>query len=214
MRTQVLFHLGLVTDMKIIRESINKARPTQAVVGEYEIKLRKKEFESIHPHKLEQHLKDKWLVPAIIGTDGQIYLIDRHHCCKALYEMGHEYAYFNILHDLSTFTQDQFERIMVELDYFYLFDEDGFNIKINDLPKHVKDLKDDPYRSLAGLVRKAGGYQKTGIPFEEFRYADFFSTKMDLNLYLNIVGMSEEEKWKLAVDKAITLCHYMQSETK
>ena len=29
------------------------------------------------------------------------------------------------------------------------------------------DLADDPYRSLAALVRKAGGYQKSTKPFSE-----------------------------------------------
>jgi hypothetical protein len=35
-------------------------------------------------------------------------------------------------------------------------------------------LKDDPYRSLAGEVRKAGGYAKDAAPYAEFLWADFF----------------------------------------
>lgn len=31
------------------------------------------------------------------------------------------------------------------------------------------DLQDDPYRSLAALVRKAGGFQKSSKPFAEVR---------------------------------------------
>ena len=35
-------------------------------------------------------------------------------------------------------------------------------------------MRDDPYRSLAGEVRKAGGYAKDSAPFTEFLWADFF----------------------------------------
>jgi hypothetical protein len=42
------------------------------------------------------------------------------------------------------------------------------------MPKHVYELEDDPYRSIAGLVREAGGYEKTTVPLEEFRWADLF----------------------------------------
>ena len=38
----------------------------------------------------------------------------------------------------------------------------------------MSKLKDDPYRSLAGEVRKAGGYAKDSSPYTEFLWADFF----------------------------------------
>jgi hypothetical protein len=40
------------------------------------------------------------------------------------------------------------------------------------LPKTVADLEDDPYRSLAGELRFAGGYAKDTTPFSEFLWAD------------------------------------------
>lgn len=36
------------------------------------------------------------------------------------------------------------------------------------LPASLADLPDDPFRSLAALVRKAGGYAKTRTPYSEF----------------------------------------------
>jgi hypothetical protein len=35
-------------------------------------------------------------------------------------------------------------------------------------------LADDVYRSLAGYVRNAGGYDKSPLAFAEFVWADFF----------------------------------------
>ena len=41
------------------------------------------------------------------------------------------------------------------------------------MPTSVDDLIDDPFRSLAGAVKRAGGYAKDRSPFSEFRWADF-----------------------------------------
>ena len=41
-------------------------------------------------------------------------------------------------------------------------------------------LLDDPYRSLAGYVRNAGGFDKTPTAFAEFLWADFFRTRVTI----------------------------------
>jgi Putative ParB-like nuclease len=47
-----------------------------------------------------------------------------------------------------------------------------------DIPKAVTDLVDDPFRSLAGELRLAGGYAKDTTPFSEFLWADFVRRRM------------------------------------
>lgn len=47
------------------------------------------------------------------------------------------------------------------------------------IPKHIEQLTDDPWRSLSGAVRRAGGYAKESAPFEEFLWADFFRRRID-----------------------------------
>ena len=42
----------------------------------------------------------------------------------------------------------------------------------------MKDLKDDPYRSLSGAVRHDGGFAKVSTPFAEFKWADFLRSKI------------------------------------
>ena len=43
-------------------------------------------------------------------------------------------------------------------------------------------MQDDPYRSLAGLLRTAGGYAKDATPFSEFLWADFFRSRIGSDL--------------------------------
>ena len=47
-----------------------------------------------------------------------------------------------------------------------------------DIPKSVTDLVDDPFRSLAGELRRAGGFAKDTTPFSEFIWADFLRRRM------------------------------------
>jgi hypothetical protein len=50
------------------------------------------------------------------------------------------------------------------------------------MPRKLIRLQNDPYRSLAGLVRLAGGYAKDLAPFSEFLWADFFRPQVSARL--------------------------------
>jgi hypothetical protein len=47
-----------------------------------------------------------------------------------------------------------------------------------DLPKSIDKLMDDPFRSLAGELRRAGGFAKDTTPFSEFLWANFLRRRM------------------------------------
>ena len=49
----------------------------------------------------------------------------------------------------------------------------GHRCPYADLPRNIKGLKNDPYRSLAGELRNIGGFAKDSTPFSEFLWADF-----------------------------------------
>ena len=46
-------------------------------------------------------------------------------------------------------------------------------------------LVDDPYRSLSGLARKAGAYDKVDVPFTEFKWASYLRDKVPQALITN-----------------------------
>ena len=62
--------------------------------------------------------------------------------------------------------------------WVYPYDSKGERRQFKDLPKSVADLKDDPFRSLAGELRRAGGFAKDITPFSEFLWADFLRRKV------------------------------------
>lgn len=44
--------------------------------------------------------------------------------------------------------------------------------------RHVWELEGDKFRIFSASVRDAGGYEKTSVPLEEFRWSDFFRAKL------------------------------------
>lgn len=71
---------------------------------------------------------------------------------------------------------------MDEARWVYLFDANGKRRSFDDLPKTIDKLTDDPFRSLAGELRRAGGYAKDLAPFHEFIYADFLRRRIKRSL--------------------------------
>ena len=63
------------------------------------------------------------------------------------------------------------------------------------IPKTIAELIDDPFRSLAGELRRVGGFAKDTTPFSEFLWADFLRRKMPRK--------SVEANFAKAVEKAL-----------
>jgi hypothetical protein len=66
--------------------------------------------------------------------------------------------------------------------WMHPFDDDGRRRPYKDIPKDITGLVDDPFRSLAGELRRAGGYAKDTTPFSEFIWADFLRRRMKRKL--------------------------------
>jgi hypothetical protein len=64
-------------------------------------------------------------------------------------------------------------------------------------PSAWADPVDDPFRSLAGELRRAGGFAKDTTPFSEFLWADFLRWRMKRK--------TVERDFERAVEKAIKL---------
>jgi len=60
------------------------------------------------------------------------------------------------------------------------------------------DLVDDPFRSLAGELRRAGGYAKDTTPFSEFLWADFMRRRMKRKSVEGDFGHALEKALELA----------------
>ena len=66
------------------------------------------------------------------------------------------------------------------------------------IPGSVRDLIDDPFRSLASKLRRVGGFAKPTMPFSEFLWADFLRRQIDCKLIERDFARAVERALKLA----------------
>jgi hypothetical protein len=183
---------------KIHESEVAMLHPTQITVGMIEVHDKRKQLEKLAPHRLRDHLA-LHPIPAVIGHQGRLYITDHHHLGRALWEEGVETTFFVVEADLSELPLESFWAEMRSKHWAHPIDDRGQRQPIETLPKHIKGLIDDPYRSLAGYVRDAGGYEKTPTAFAEFLWADFFRHRVRIG--------PKRENFERAVDEALTLAH-------
>jgi hypothetical protein len=156
-----------------IEISVHDLRPTQLTVGLIEVHHKMKHLSSLKP-AAQREFMQAHVIPAVKGPDDTLFITDHHHLGRAAHELEIRSAFVDIEADFSACSMEEFWRRMDERRWVHPLDESGVRHTYDHIPKHLDKLKDDIYRSLAGYVRDAGGYDKTPTAFAEFVWADFF----------------------------------------
>ena len=118
------------------------------------------------------------MIPVILGPKGRHYVIDHHHLARALHDEGVKDVLVNVIADLSALDKDSFWVVMDCRGWCHPYDAAGVRQDFADIPASIADLVDDPFRSLAGELRRAGGFAKDTTPFSEFIWADFLRRRI------------------------------------
>lgn len=113
------------------------------------------------------------VAPVVLGPGGTPYLIDRHHLVRAVSEEGVGEVHVLPVADLSAMSHGAFWRTLDAHGWCHPYDALGCRRPFGDIPGAIAELADDPYRSLASALRRAGGFRKKPTPFSEFAWADF-----------------------------------------
>jgi hypothetical protein len=152
-------------------------RPTQITVGMREVEAKRRRWRTERSDKAGQFLGEH-MIPVIRGPKDHLYVIDHHHLSLALHLEGVESLLVTIVADLHKLDADAFWFYLDNTGMTHPFDAAGVRRPFADIPKSVAGLVDDPYRSLAGELRRAGGYSKETTPFSEFLWADFLRRRV------------------------------------
>jgi hypothetical protein len=166
-----------VREPVLIPVSIMDLRPTQITVGMREVKAKRKAWRDTSNKKGEKFL-GKHMIPVILGPRERHYVIDHHHLARALHDEGVKDVAVTIVANLSKLELDSFWFVMDNRNWMHPFDAEGRRRDYHDIPKDVTALVDDPFRSLAGELRRVGGFAKDTTPFSEFIWADFLRRRM------------------------------------
>ena len=151
--------------------------PTQVTVGMREVDIKRRRWRERNSEQAARFLNTH-SVPVILGPDNHRYIVDRHHLTRALHEEGVSEVPVSIVANMSALRHNAFWTALENHGWTHPFDDEGRRFDCGDIPKSVSDLIDDPYRSLAGALKRAGGYTKDRAPFSEFRWADFMRSRI------------------------------------
>jgi hypothetical protein len=156
---------------------ILEIRPTQITVGMREVAAKRKQWgeqkEERRPAFLGKHM-----IPVILGPKGRHYAIDHHHLALALHEEGVDDVLVSVVANLGQLDKEAFWVVLDNRSWMHPFDDQGRRRDYSEIPKSVTALVDDPFRSLAGELRLAGGFAKDITPFSEFLWADFLRRRI------------------------------------
>ncbi|GAC1336922.1 MAG: ParB-like protein [Acetobacteraceae bacterium] len=180
---------------------IDELRPTQVTVGMREVAAKRRAWRAIAPEKRPEFL-GQHMIPVIAGPSGRFYVTDHHHLALALHEEKVESVLVNVIADLRRLEAEAFWFVMDNRGWMHPFDEHGRRCPRDEIPKQVRHLIDDPFRSLAGELRRIGGYAKDTTPFSEFLWADFLRRRLSRKEVDKDFDDALKQAFKLAKDEA------------
>jgi hypothetical protein len=188
--------------MIVVREpvlhpvAIADLRPTQITVGMREVEEKRTRFRRQPMVKVGKFLGGH-MIPVIKGPKNNLYVIDHHHLALALHKERIPNVLVITVSDLSSLDMGSFWTVLDHRAWVHPYDAEGRRRSFRDLPKSVASLEDDPFRSLAGAVRRAGGFAKDTTPYAEFLWADFFRRR--------IKSKEVQKRFAPAVQRALVL---------
>lgn len=154
-------------------------RPTQITVG-----MREVEEKRSHLRKAKKDRKKigaflgGHMIPVVLGPKNRYFVVDHHHLSLALHKEGLEQVLVTVIADLSMVDARSFWTVLDHHAWVHPYDARGERRDFSRIPRSITQMKDDPFRSLAGELRRVGGYAKDTTPFSEFIWADFLRRRI------------------------------------
>src|SRR5260370_32480075 len=135
---------------------IKELRPTQITVGMREVVAKRARWREQGTKKGAEFL-GKHMIPVVLGPKDRHFIVDHHHLARALHDEGVKDVLITVLANLSKLEPDAFWFVLENRNWMHAFDDKGRRRSHAEIPKSVSDLVDDPFRSLAGDLRRRGG---------------------------------------------------------
>jgi hypothetical protein len=176
--------------------AITDLRPTQITVGFREVAEKRRQWRQLADRNGPEFL-GRHMIPVILGPKERHYITDHHHLVRALHHEGVKDILINVIADLRAVHKDSFWVVLDCRGWCHPYDAKGRRRGFEEIPSAIAELQNDPFRSLAGELRRASGYAKDTTPFSEFLWADFLRRR--------IKRKEVEKNFNTALAKAVKL---------
>jgi hypothetical protein len=138
------------------------------------------------------------MIPVLWGPNARHFVIDHHHLARALWDEGVEDVLVDVVADLHALKRDEFWTLIDNHGWCDPYDDEGVRRGFDAIPNSIGKLTDDPYRSVAGELRRMGGYAKEPTPFSEFMWADFMRRRVKRRIVEDNLARAMERALSLA----------------
>jgi hypothetical protein len=173
---------GQKTDIKTnCTCDLNALRPLQGAIGMGEVRDKAAKIAK-SPDKERKDL-EKDPIKVVRGPGNQLFITDHHHGALAWLMSGKTSEICSIEKGPDSTDPNLFWTQLNEMHKVRLADRNGDPIEPGALPKTLVTLPDDPYRTLAWMVRKKDGFCRAFMDqkeFAEFIWADWLRKQPDL----------------------------------
>ena len=182
--------------------AIEALRPTQITVGFHEVEQKRRQWRA-RAEKDDGAFLGRHMIPCVLGPRARHYIIDNHHMARALHDEGVDDVLVNVAADLGALSKVSFWTYLDNVAWCHPYDAEGRRRDFDAIPSSIAKLHDDPYRSLAGDLRRAGGFAKDTTPYSEFLWADFLRKR--------IKPKAVRRNFSAALRKSLTLAKTKQA---
>lgn len=145
---------------------------------------------------------------------GKFQIFDGHHLAQSLrllevddvdVELHEDFWLPENARSRQTFAarMEKYRTYMIEHRLVRLVDIRGRKIDLEDLPSGSEALKNNPFRSLSWILKKAGVYEDLEIPFQEFTWAEFLQKEFKKRGLKE--GFHSNREFITAVNSALTI---------
>ncbi len=179
--------------------SIADLRPTQITVGMREVEEKRRAWRE-KGDKAATFLGSH-MIPVVLGPKRRNYILDHHHLALALHLEGVEHILTSVVEDLSILDKETFWFVLAHKNWMHVYDAAGKRRTHDDIPKSVTGMQDDPFRSLAGELRRAGGYAKDTALYSEFLWADYLRRNIEAKLVVDDFSRALKRAVELSQDR-------------
>lgn len=169
------------SDSALCSCDVTTLRPLQGALGYGEAQDKERKIRD-KPDKERRELGND-PIKVIRGPGGELFITDHHHGADAWLRAGRPMAVCRIDKGPAFGTEAEFWAGLEAVRLVRLRDEHGRPITPAQLPKSLDQMPDDPFRTLAWRVRKAGGFcrhEMEQTEFAEFTWADWLRTRPEL----------------------------------
>jgi hypothetical protein len=179
---------------------ISELHPTQATIGFREVDRKRRQRQRRLQKKPAEAIGFD-AVPTVLGPKARHYLLDGHHLARMLHDEGVKEVLTSCVADLSALSKGSFWGFLDNRSWCHPYDASGKRRGFSIIPNTIAELADDPYRSLAGELRRTGGYAKDLAPFSEFLWADYLRSRIDVHVIRHDFEAAVLKAVKLAKSK-------------